>query len=63
MPEGSIAKSYYPDAAEVKDGLPPVASEGMDYFRFMAEAAVDQGFISSEGVSRVMDALKRDSAY
>ena len=60
LQEGSIAKSYCLNVAEpVNKDSAPVASVGMDYFRFMAEAAVDQGFLTPEGMNRVFEALER----
>ncbi len=53
----SSAKSYLPTVAEVKDSLPPVANMGEHFFRFMADAAVDQGYITREALEHVMTAL------
>lgn len=54
-------KSYFPAAAEpVKDSAPVASGEKMDYFRFMAEAALDQGFLTPAGFSNLMDVHSRE---
>jgi hypothetical protein len=63
MGSNGVAKSVkqpISEGAEEQDGS-PVATHGMDLFRFMAEAAVDQGHLSSDGFNHVMAALERDA--